>query len=160
MYIIIHLDIKISIPLCNCSGEENFCFGRQLMITFNMFLQYKTRLRTDLWIIVPWIQSFMSALLPVWGNPYVENLLNQWLDLKCCWMLHCVNDADTTEVSFITKTEHPFDNVSINIQWMLIISYAYHTWEKIIIITNMHVVASILRYNIFQISSYSPSSSS
>lgn len=43
MNIIIHFDIEISIPFWNSSGEENFGFGRQFMVPFNMFLQDHNR---------------------------------------------------------------------------------------------------------------------
>lgn len=39
MYIVIHLDIKISIPFCNSCGEVYLGFCRQFMISFNMLLK-------------------------------------------------------------------------------------------------------------------------
>ena len=53
MHIIIHFDIKICIPQCNCGCKVCLCFGRQFKVTLDMFLfpEYQqVQEKTSYWV--------------------------------------------------------------------------------------------------------------
>lgn len=67
MDVVIHLNIKVSIPLCNRSRKIYLGFCRQFMISFNMLLKMfwdKILMMTEKVILYIDVQNLGSAILP------------------------------------------------------------------------------------------------
>lgn len=86
MNIIINLDIKLSIPLCNCTGKEGFGFCRQIVISFDMVLQQvnnsfhgkKETQNQENRKPNPRKNQVGELVSPAYRNLCVEHLLNQF----------------------------------------------------------------------------------